>query len=390
MARRRRSAKCREWPAVQAQGITHIVQSNGVGELRVKPDDLVEKLPPGHVTESLGEASIDEQRDDLASPTVHMVSVDKLWENPLNHTLYDRVVNPAILESVEQHGVLVPVRAMRNGKLIDGWQRVEAAKSSSYRMVPVIYVKIEEANELETILTYNAQRIKNTVERLREYRAYLEIETAKARDRAGLRTDVGTKLPEGRHEWGKSRDLAAKKVGLSGSSAERGLRVLEEIEKRPGTDPADEALRKLLNDGINARWKYAHSLGWIEAAVKPRPIQSKSQQKENVVSEVRQHSAEETDESSGGRQLRESDHVTMEDGWLADEAIAEVVSVVNTSDVAFDLRGLLLSIRPQLYLVTGTDVGEARGVKLKLLANALSILAEKSACSSTETKPESK
>lgn len=356
----------------------HMDQSGG------QRADPVEKLPPGQAVQNLAGASTEEQWEDLVSTNIHRVSVDKLGENPLNQTLYDRVVNPAILESVEQNGVLVPVRATRNGKLIDGWQRVEAAKSAGYKMVPVIYVEIEHAKELEVILTYNVQRIKNTVERLREYRAYLEIETAKARDRSGLRTDVGRKLPEGHKEWGKSRDLAAKKVGLSGSSAERGLQVLEEIEKRSGTDPAEVAIRKLLNDGINAGWKYAHSLGWIEAAVKPRPIQSKGLQKEKVVSDVRQLSVEETDEFPAGRPLREPDYLTMKDGWLAEEIIAEVVAVVNTTNVAFDLWGLLMSIRPQLYLVAGTDIGEARSEKLKLLAKALSILAQKCADESPE------
>lgn len=90
-----------EW--IQPSG-THQVEKQLTATI-----DPVGKLPPG---ESQEVASLwADPWTTSASMDIEMVPIDKLVANPRNKELYDPVINPALLESVEQNGVKVPVRA---------------------------------------------------------------------------------------------------------------------------------------------------------------------------------------------------------------------------------------------------------------------------------------
>jgi len=364
----------REQPTSQA---TTVAETGGV----TVTSNLVGKLSPGESEEICSPCTDSWTKSALMS--VEMVPVEKLRENPLNQKLYDCVVNPAILESVEQHGVKVPLRALPNGMLIDGHQRLEAAKAARCQIVPVIYVEVEADKEIDAILTYNSHRIKNTVELLREYRAYLHIEKAKAHERTGARTDKGSTLPEGHREWGKSRDLAAKKVGLGGSTAERGLRVLEEIERRSGTDLAEEARKRLVNQGVDPAFKYAHSLGWIESSVKEKVRKRK---KAPDLKTDANESDFNGDTSSGDDETQVEALLT---GWMTDDLINDALRGMAVSDdvEAEELRKTISYLRPRLYMVAGTTPAVVAANKLRSVAKALEALADKYAELASQESP---
>lgn len=199
-----------------------------------------------------------------------LVPVDRILSNPHNSAIYDESLNPALLASVEEHGILVPIRLTREYVLIDGHQRVMAAKESGHKVVPAIIMDLVPENHLESILEHNRHREKTIMERLREYRAYLQIEKAKASERAGTRTDLGQDLSPGEN-FGKSRDHAAKKVNLSGTCAELGLRVLEEIEKWEKSSKDSDRIARMkvaLNKSVLGAAKMAKQIGWMDASVK--------------------------------------------------------------------------------------------------------------------------
>jgi len=308
---------------------------------------------------------------------VQMVDVDFFYPNPLSLKLYGDTINFGVQDSVAERGVLVPIRALRDGRLIDGSQRVGGAKLGNWKKAPTIFLDVPEGQELELILQYNQQRIKTTKELLREFRAHLEIEKKKATKRAGTRTDRERHLPEGHSQWGKSRDLAAKKIGLSGSSAERGLRVLEEIEKRGSNGVTDTVDQKLIEIGINAAWTYASSLGWFDKAIKPKdskPKETRPPQKQNDDtepdgdSEVREESREVDTESMPLKPV---------EGWMTDELIDGLISSVEMKDHNADLRRTLSFLRPRIYEVYGITPEKSKASKMCLLAKAITSLANR-------------
>jgi hypothetical protein len=338
--------------------------------------DPVVKIPPGEAQEAPSLCPD-------TSADVVMVPIDKIVENPANKTLYDPVVNSAILESVELNGVLVPVQILPSGMLLDGWQRWESARAAGLKVIPAHYVVVDEEKQIEAILAFNAQRIKNLIELLREYREYLRIEKAKANERTGLRTDTGTQLPEGHREWGKARDLAAKKVGLSGSTAERGLRVLEEIERRSGSGEAEAALKLLTEQGIDAAWKFAYAHGWIDSVVKGK--KQKGLKASNGKPESTETTLDDNDASSG--EDRSESELTV-GGWLTDDVINLVITDVAPPDgeEADELRSTISFLRPRLYLIAGTTLSVVAVNKLRVSAKALEALADKISEMSTNTK----
>lgn len=349
--------------------VEHLQLSGEGKHNRSGQSDPVVKIPPSDCWEA------------TEAPSVVMASVDRLFENPLNAILYDRAVSPAILESVEKYGVKVPLRALQGGMLLDGHQRLDAAKSAGYKYVPVIYEDVEDGHEIEAILGYNSQRIKSLPERLREYREYLKIEVTKAHQRAGVRTDIGAQLPEGQEEWGKSRDLAAKKVGMSGSSAERGLRVLEAIGKYPDSEHAAEAMNRLLNRGVDPAFKFIYSLGWIDSAVKntvrKKAVPPDPQDSVGSSPQVISVASDETSEPG-----------TPVSGWLTDDLIDSAITDVSPADTEAteELRKTISYLRPRVYLVAGTRLEASVVPKLRAVAKVVDSLADKCAAIASPTE----
>ena len=356
---------CTESPAPPFVAAVADHTSNDVG-------DGVANLPPGRTAAALSESQID--KDDDAPEKIEKVSPDFFSPNPHSTTLYSQVVSPALLESVANDGVKVPVRALRNGKLIDGWQRVEAAKSGQWKWVPTIFVDISPEDELHCILSYNAQRIKTMPDRLREYRAYLGIERERAPERSGIRTDLNQGLPDGHIQFGKSHELAAKKVGLCGTSARNGLQVLEEIERRSGSDDAEEALKLLTEKSVTAAWKFANAHGWINSAVKAKKQKGPKASDGNT-----EATATMLVESAASCREDKSEEELATSGWLTDNLIDIVISDVASpnAEEADELRKTISYLRPRLYLVVGTMPEASVIKKLHATARVIQALADK-------------
>jgi ParB-like chromosome segregation protein Spo0J len=206
---------------------------------------------------------------------VTSVPVANLQPHPLNTEVYGDGLDEDFAESIRVHGIRTPLLITRKNCVVSGHQRLAAATAAKLESVPVMY--LDGKSDLETrelLLELNRNRLKTTTQKLREYRAFRRIETEKAKQRKGTRTDQGEKFPAG--EQGRARDHAAKMIDLSGKTAEKGLKILEIAERCHGSDPAARNILDLLNTGsIEATAKAAVDAGLMESA-KSKPAKSKT------------------------------------------------------------------------------------------------------------------
>jgi ParB-like chromosome segregation protein Spo0J len=196
------------------------------------------------------------------------VAVDSLKPHPLSVEIYGDEPDTAFIENVRSRGIIEPLIVTEDNEILAGDWRWQAALKAGLKEVPVRRVGItNKIDEERLILDSNRQREKTVEQRLREFAHYLAIEEKDASARRGQRTDLGknssTSPP------GRARDLAARRVGLSGAHAEKGLKVLRELDAR--RDSKDDALsgkiRDVLNQsGIQAAHREVFDAGWITKA----------------------------------------------------------------------------------------------------------------------------
>jgi len=110
--------------------------------------------------------------------------IEAISEAPENGLLYDGF-NPhdaddaKLIDSIREDGVLTPLRVTRDGILIDGHRRLNAARYAGLISVPAFsdpraYAELAEQDRLRMLAAPNHQREKSRSERLRE--AMIEID----------------------------------------------------------------------------------------------------------------------------------------------------------------------------------------------------------------------
>ena len=199
------------------------------------------------------------------------VSVDTLNPHPLSVQIYQDEPDAAFIDNVRRRGIIEPLLVTTKHQILAGHRRWQAAIKAGIKQVPVREVEItSKVEEERLILDSNLQREKTTEQRLREYEHYRAIERKCASSRRGQRTDL--RKNSSTSPAGRARDLAARKVGLSGAHAEIGMKILNELDAR--RDSKDETLsgeiRAVLNkSGIHAAHRELLDAGWMtKVAVK--------------------------------------------------------------------------------------------------------------------------
>ena len=96
------------------------------------------------------------------------------------------------MKSIDDLGILEPLKVTVDGVIVSGHRRREAAKQTHLETVPVVVVRTRflPGSVEELILEANRAREKNNEQRLREFIAYKVIETARAKERNGYRWDL--------------------------------------------------------------------------------------------------------------------------------------------------------------------------------------------------------
>ena len=203
------------------------------------------------------------------------VDPKNLKNHLLNIKLYGDKPDQELKKLIEENGVLEPIVVTPYNTIISGHRRNQCAKMLGLKEVPVIIRQdLTDPLEIEkTLILSNKQREKTTELKAREYQRLKEIEAEQAEKRMKTgKTDPKVNLPEGQKK-GQSRDLAAKEVGMSGSTAEKAARVVEKIDELEESGEVEEAaeLRETLNKSVSGAAKKI-----AKEKPKPKPFQEKT------------------------------------------------------------------------------------------------------------------
>ena len=183
------------------------------------------------------------------------VDPKNLKNHLLNIKLYGDKPDQELKKLIEENGVLEPIVVTPDNTIISGHRRNQCAKMLGLKEVPVIIRQdLTDPLEIEkTLILSNKQREKTTELKAREYQRLKEIEAEQAEKRMKTgKTDPKVNLPEGQKK-GQSRDIAAKEVGMSGSTAEKASKVVEKIDELEEAGAVEEAaeLRETLNKSVS-------------------------------------------------------------------------------------------------------------------------------------------
>ena len=204
--------------------------------------------------------------------------IGTLEPHPLNAEIYGDGPDTAFIDNVRKRGIIEPLIVTAKSVILAGNRRWQAAKKVGITEVPIRKIEIaNEADEVRLILDSNRQRQKSMEQRLREFEHYLAIEKGCASSRRGRRMDLRTNSSTS--PLGRARDMAAAQVGMSGSHAELGLKILHELNRCRDSDDAalSEKIRLVLNeDGIHAAHREVLDAGWMTKAAATRNAPSHS------------------------------------------------------------------------------------------------------------------
>ena len=233
---------------------------------------------------------------ETAGEKIVKLALDKLLPHPLNEKLFG-VTSPEeikiLAESIAETGQLSPLIVTADLEkvgyyaLLSGHKRADALRLLGRAEANCQVVDVEDADErLLRLLEANLHHDPTTEQKIRIGGVHFELETkkAKARKVAGAKAaKKGNKkvetLPQAEapkkkaedDDAGKARDHAAKKVGMSGVSFDKGRKVLRAMEKAEaeGKTALVMRLRELLNGkGIDPAFEHAKVLDLIEQAKK--------------------------------------------------------------------------------------------------------------------------
>ena len=204
------------------------------------------------------------------------VDPKNLKNHLLNIKLYGDKPDQELKKLIEENGVLEPIVVTPYNTIISGHRRNQCAKMLGLKEVPVIIRQdLTDPLEIEkTLILSNKQREKTTELKAREYQRLKEIEAeqAKVRQKTLNNKDEALRenVPQAR---GKSSDLAAKEVGMSGKTAEKAAKVVEKIDELEESGEVEEAaeLRETLNKSVSGAAKKI-----AKEKPKPKPFQEKT------------------------------------------------------------------------------------------------------------------
>lgn len=217
---------------------------------------------------------------DLAGLTGTEFEISKLKPHPLNAEIYGTKINNEFLDSIKTKGVLTPLLITEEGIIISGHQRYHAAQKLNLNKVPVtVFNSTDEFDIREALVHFNRQRVKTNESIAREYQVLKEVEEERAKQRQqkaggdrkseGYQKSVVENFPPAIGE-GKSRDIAAAKIGVSSKTAEKASTIVKEIDSLEEKGQQEKAIN--LREKLN---KKSVDSAFKEVTKKTKPPQKK-------------------------------------------------------------------------------------------------------------------
>lgn len=211
-----------------------------------------------------------------AQPLNGRVPAATLKAHAENEKLYGAGGSVADLEkSIGKYGILDPLLITKDGRVISGHRRVRVATKLGIVKVPVRVFGSDDELEIKTaLLEHNRQRIKSNSQIAAEAKMMqaIEKELATRRKKTGATKNEVETLPPA--QKGKSRDATGKKLGISGKSVEKAIKVAGAIEtlRADGKEVEATKLEAALEKGFDTGHKAAVEMGVV---AKPKPKQGK-------------------------------------------------------------------------------------------------------------------
>lgn len=203
--------------------------------------------------------------------------INDIKPHPQNDRIYGDSYDDDFLESIKKYGMDTPVKITPDGVIISGHRRWSACKALKHDTIPVQEIDETDPDKLvELLITNNVQREKTNDMKAREFKVLKQIEEqrAAARRQASQNNNTAKAVVENlppQVTTGKSRDIAAQKIGWSGRTAEQAEKVIDHIDEIKESEPEKaEHLTQELNKSVSG------------AANKIRPQKKSKEQKKEA------------------------------------------------------------------------------------------------------------
>lgn len=163
---------------------------------------------------------------------IKSVAVSMLKEHKVNRLLYGDGEVRDLIESIEDVGLLQPITVTQDNIILSGHRRVKAVRQLGWDMIDAEVVDNipAEADQIERLIASNVYREKTNEMKMREAKALADAR------------------PKGVRGQGATRELVGKAVGISGRSVDRGIKVIDAVDKlreNGDTKKADELVKKM-------------------------------------------------------------------------------------------------------------------------------------------------
>ena len=177
------------------------------------------------------------------------IEISKLNPHPNNRRVYGYDDNiPELAERIKQSNWIKPILITRQNMIISGHRRVEACKALNINEIEFEYVPDDPITQLELFVGENCYREKSNYQKTQEAKIYAEIEQHKAYDRMIHTNEPRETFPQGvdEEEKGRTRDIVAEKIGMSGRSLDKAQKVIDKMDST-----YDEAIKEFFEDTLN-------------------------------------------------------------------------------------------------------------------------------------------
>ena len=184
------------------------------------------------------------------------IEINQLNPHFYNSRIYGFTDNTELIQRIKESGWVKPIIITQNNTIISGHRRVEACKALNINSIEFEYAPDDYIKQLELFIGENCYREKSTFQKVKEAEIYLEIEKKKAYMRMAHIKDPVETIPQAEENiiGGKTRDIVAQKVGMSGRSLDKALKVVEMMDSTYDEE-FNEFFKKTLNVDIDASSK---------------------------------------------------------------------------------------------------------------------------------------
>jgi N6-adenosine-specific RNA methylase IME4 len=179
-----------------------------------------------------------------------LIDPTELSPHPRNEAIYgEPEIDGGFVESIENNGVLEPLVIKRDKTIISGHRRQKGAVEAGLDRVPVRKVEFDSEDlERRTLIELNRYRERTDGIKLKEGRELMRLETKRAKERQGERTDTSAKN-FAQVSGGRATKIVAEQIGMSDRTFEKGLTVYEAADE--GNEVARKQVEKLEQDSTS-------------------------------------------------------------------------------------------------------------------------------------------